>query len=236
MHRFVSLFFLLIAMSLHAAPPRVLAWDDEIAAKKLALVSATSQVEIIGMHPSKRTFGLRLKGAGPYFIRVLDQAPTADGKPIQIQVPLTDVVKHPLILLMPDAQHPTGLRPLVIDDDMQGFAWGSYRFMNATPKDIVVQMEQKAVKVPAGWKAVDLNLGGETRGIGARVALAESIEKVLYSAVWEFDANARTLCIIVPGTDPRLGPIAFKAVPEDKIGYELDTKEEKKSTGTETSP
>ena len=52
MHRFVSLFFLLIAMSLHAAPPRVLAWDDEIAAKKLALVSATSQVEIIGMHLS----------------------------------------------------------------------------------------------------------------------------------------------------------------------------------------
>ena len=97
-------------------------------------------------------------------------------------------------------------------------------------------MERKAVKVPAGWKAVDLNLGGETRGIGARVALAESIEKVLYSAVWEYDANARTLCIIVPGTDPRLGPIAFKAVPEDKIGYELDTKEEKKANGAEAVP
>jgi hypothetical protein len=148
MHRFVSLFFLLIAMSLHAAPPRVLAWDD----------------------------------------------------------------------------------------DAQGFAWGSYRYMNATPKDIVVQMEQKAVKVSAGWKAVDLNLGGETRGIGAGVTLAKSIETVLYSAVWEYDAYERTLCVIVPGTDPRLGPIAFKAVLEDKIGYELDTKEEKKAIGAEATP
>lgn len=236
MPRFLSLIFFLIFSALHAAPPRVLAWDEEIAAKKLALVSATSQVEITGMHPTKRTYALRLKGAGPYFVRVLDQAPAADGKPIQIAVPLTDAVKHPLILLMPDPKHPTGLRPLVIDDDVSGFAWGTFRFFNATPKEIVVQMEQKAVKVPVGWKPVDLNLGGETRGIGARVALAESIEKALYSAVWEFDANARTLCILVPGTDPRLGPIAFKAVPEDKISYELDTKEEKKSTGTETSP
>ena len=70
----------------------------------------------------------------------------------------------------------------------------------------------------------DLDLGGETRGVGARVALAESIEKPLYSAVWEYDTGIRILCFIVPGTDPRLGPVNMKAIPEDKRTLELEEK------------
>jgi hypothetical protein len=125
---------------------------------------------------------------------------------------------------MPDKGDPTGLRVFVFNDDPAGFAWGSYRFLNATPKELVVQLEKKAVKVPTGWKAVDIDLGGETRGIGARVALAESIEKPLYSAVWEYDTGIRILCFIVPSTDPRLGPVTMKAIPEDKRTMELEDK------------
>jgi hypothetical protein len=136
-------------------------------------------------------------------------------------------MKFPLILILPDEAHPSGIRLLVVDDDPAGFKWGTYRFLNTTPKELVVQMEQKAVRVPNGWKPVDLDLGGETRGVGARVALAEAIEKPLYSAVWEYDANVRTLCFLVPGTDPRLSPVAFKSIPEDRQSLLLDADADK---------
>jgi hypothetical protein len=199
-----------------AAAPRVLAWDDEVAARKLALVSGKSLVEITHMHPRKRTEPLRVKITEPLVVRALDKTPGADGKPIERPCVVPEAVKFPLILILPDESHPSGIRLLVVDDDPTGFKWGTYRFLNTTPKELVVQMEQKAVRVPNGWKPVDLNLGGETRGVGARVALAEAIEKPLYSAVWEYDANVRTLCFLVPGTDPRLSPVAFKSIPEDR--------------------
>jgi hypothetical protein len=210
-----------------AAPPRALAWDDTVAARKLELVSGESSVPITDMHPSKRTGPLRVKGKGPFFIRATDKGKTPDGKPIQRACPIPETITRPLILLIPDETDATGLRTLVVDDNPAGFSWGTYRFINATPKELVVQLEQKAVSVPTGWKPVDLNLGGETRGIGARVALAEQIEKTIYSAVWEYNQDVRTICFLVPGTDPRLSPVAFKSVPEDKLLLQLQSEESK---------
>jgi hypothetical protein len=91
-------------------------------------------------------------------------------------------------------------------------------------------MEQKAVKVPTGWKTVDLDLGGERRGVGARVALAEAISKPLYTAVWEYNEEVRTLCFLVPGDDPRLSPVMFKAIPEDKLALQLENETLKPDT------
>jgi hypothetical protein len=207
-----------------AAPAiRILAWDPTVAARKLALVSGESVVEITGMHPEKRTASFRLKGDGPVILRALDMK-TADGKPVERVCTIPATTTRPLLVLMPDKGDPTGLRVFVFNDDPTGFRWGSYRFLNATPKELVVQLEKKAIKVPTGWKPVDLDLGGETRGIGARVALAESIEKPLYTAVWEYDTGIRILCFIVPSTDPRLGPVNMKAIPEDKRTLELEEK------------
>ena len=226
MIRTVSALLILCACASLAAPPRVLAWDDEVAARKLALVCAGSTVEIAGMHPSKRTGPLRVKTEGPISVRALDRKPGADGKPAERACPVPEDMKRPLIILLPDEGHPTGLRALVVEDDAAGFTWGAYRFVNATPKELVVQLEQKAVRIPAGWKPVDLNLGGETRGIGARVALADAIETTIYSAVWEYNKDVRTLCFLVPGTDPRLSPVAFKSVPEDKLILQLEAADE----------
>jgi hypothetical protein len=210
-----------------AASPRVLAWDDEVAARKLALVSGKSLVEITNMHSRKRTEPLRIKISEALVIRALDKSPGPDGKPVERPCVVPATVKFPLILILPDESHPSGIRLLVVDDDPAGFKWGTYRFLNTTPKELVVQMEQKAVRVPNGWKPVDLDLGGETRGVGARVALAEAIEKPLYSAVWEYDANVRTICFLVPGTDPRLSPVAFKSIPEDRQSLLLDAETDK---------
>ena len=216
---------LLIACTPVSAAPafRALAWDYEVAERKLALVSGESSAEITGMHPLKRTGPIRLKGKGPFVIRALDRKPGADGKPVDRQLAVPESVQYPLLVVMPDEKHPTGVRPMVIDDNPAGFRWGSYRFLNATQKDLVVQLEQKAVKVPAGWKTVDLDLGGERRGVGARVALSESISEPLYSAVWEYNEEVRTLCFLVPGEDPRLSPVMFKVVPEDKLTLQLES-------------
>lgn len=215
---------------LSAAPGlRVLAWDDAVAARKLALVRGESAVEITAMHPSKRTGMIRLKGAGPVMLRALDKPAGDDGLPVQRECRVPEGMSHPLLLVMTDDAHPTGVRVVVFDDNPANFPWGAFRFLNATPKELVVQLEQKAIKLPAGWKPVNLDLGGETRGIGARLALAESIEKPIYTAVWEHDAMIRTLCFIVPATDPRMGVIEVKAVPENRRTLELEAQFEKDS-------
>lgn len=223
MRLFAALLVFGHALATAATSVRVLAWDSEVAARKLALASGGSVVEVADMHPEKRTPVIRLKGDGPVMLRTLDKN-NAEGKPLERVCPIPEGMSRPLLILMPDKEDPTGLRVFVFNDDPAGFAWGSYRFLNATPKEIVVQLEKKSVRVPAGWKAVDLDVGGETRGIGARVALAESIEKPLYSAVWEYDTGIRILCFIVPGSDPRLGPVTMKAIPEDKRTLELEEK------------
>jgi hypothetical protein len=228
--RFILL--LLIGCGCASAAPaiRALAWDYEVAERKLALVSGESATEITGMHPMKRTGPIRIKGKGPFVVRALDRNPGADGKPIDRPVTIPESVQYPLLVVMPDEKHATGVRLMVVDDNPAGFRWGSFRFLNATPKDLVVQMEQKAVKVPTGWKTVDLDLGGERRGVGARVALAEAISKPLYTAVWEYNEEVRTLCFLVPGDDPRLSPVMFKAIPEDKLALQLENETLKPDT------
>ncbi len=221
----LTLAVFLISQAIASAAPliRVLAWDAPVAARKLALACGESVVEITGMHPEKRTSQIKLKGDGPILLQALDRK-NAEGKAAERACTIPATMAHPLLLLMPDAADPTGLRVIVFDDDPAGFHWGSYRFLNATPKELVVQLEKKAVRVPTGWVPIDLDLGGETRGIGARLALAEAMEKPLYSAVWEYDTGIRTLCFIVPGTDPQVAPIAMKAVPEDRRTLELESR------------
>lgn len=220
----VALLVLGHALASAAAPIRILAWDSEVAARELALASGASVVEIVNMHPEKRTSTIRLKGDGPVMLRALDKN-NAEGKPLERACPIPEGTNRPLLILMPDKADPTGIRVFVVNDDPADFAWGSYRFLNATPKELVVQLEKKAIKVPTGWNPVDIDIGGETRGIGARVALSESIEKPLYSAVWEYDTGIRILCFIVPSSDPRLGPVTMKAIQEDKRTLELEKKD-----------
>lgn len=181
------------------------------------------------MHPSKRTGIFRLKGAGPVMLRAMDKPAGADGLPVQCEGRVPEGMTHPLLLVMADEAHPTGVRVVVFDDNPAGFPWGAYRFLNAPPKELVVQLEKRAIKLPSGWKPVNLDLGGETRGIGARLELAEQIEKPLYTAVWEYDATVRTLCFIVPATDARMGVVEGKAVPEDRRTTELDAAEARAS-------
>ena len=220
----LPLLFFSFATLVPAAPPRVLAWDEGVAGRKLALVIGENAVPIERMHPFKRTSGIRVRGKGPLLIRALDKPAGPEGKPVERACPVPENLEFPLIVIMPDKKDPTGVNPMVIDDNPAGFRWGCYRFLNSTSKDLLIRMENKVVRIPQGWKPVDVELGGESRGFGAMVALPEATEKPIYSAVWQYDKNARTLCFLVPGTDPRLSPLSFKAIPEDRRTLELEAK------------
>ena len=214
----------LLLLPLSAAPPRVLAWNNEVAARELALVRGKEQVTLEGLHPSKRSPAIRLRGEGKIFLRALDRS--SDENPVvQRECAIGEGLTHPLLILMPAEKDPTGLRIVVFNDDPAGFRWGSYRFLNATPKPLALRLENEAVRLASGWKATDIRLSGKTRGVGAMIAAQDNLKKPLYSAVWEHDPDTRTLCFIVPGTDPRLGPIEIKAVPETRTGFELDQRE-----------
>ena len=68
---------LLLSPILSSATPalRVLPWDQAIAARKFALVSGDSVVEIKDLHPSKRTAFIRVKGSGPVMVQDRDVMP-----------------------------------------------------------------------------------------------------------------------------------------------------------------
>jgi hypothetical protein len=200
---------------------RVLAWDHDIADRKLSLVNGANLVPIVHMHPLKRTEVFRVTGDGGVVVRATDKGLDPDGKPFDLPVKVGEI-KRPLLLLLPDPKHPTGLRGMVIDDGTEGFKWGSFRFFNTTDKELVVQFDQKAISVPGGWKPVNFEMDGEPRGFAVRVATREEIEQPLYTAAWEYDPEVRTVVFMVPGNDPRESPVSFKAIPEEKISASLD--------------
>jgi hypothetical protein len=207
---------LTLSQGLQAIPLRVLAWDDAIAARKLALVNAGGLVTIEAMHPSKRTKAYQVSaGEKPVTIQALDKTGD-DGKPAVSAIVLPQGIKHPLLVLLPDAKSATGLHLLVLEDDVQNFAWGDIRFINACGKKLAFIYEKKIVPLPVSWTPVEVHPGGSNRNMETQLCLFDQLQSPIYSAVWEQQQNARTLIFIVPGEDPRLGPVAMKMISEDR--------------------
>ena len=100
--------------------------------------------------------------------------------------------------------------------DSNSFGWGTFRFINATGKELLVRNDKVTKSLPETWKAVDLNPGGAARNMGIQLAARDNLKAILYSAVWEYDPDVRKLIIIVPGTDAQSGVVNLKIIPEDR--------------------
>jgi hypothetical protein len=202
--------------SSYAAPIRFLAWDDTIAARKIGFSNGTEVAELQNLHPHKRSKTINwTSGEVPPALVALDRT-SPDGKPVTAPVKFTPDLKSPLVLILPDSAHPSGLRCFVIEDGAGSFGWGTFRFINATGKELLVRNDKVTKSLPATWKEVDLNPGGGMRNMGIQLAARDNLTAILYSAVWEYDPEVRKLIIIVPGTDAQSGAVSLKIIPEDR--------------------
>lgn len=214
---FVLLAFSFCLAAVQAASIRFLPWDSSIAARKIGFHNGKEVVAVENLHPDKRTKPVAWVGGGevPPQLIALDRT-SPDGKPVAVPIKVQPDMANPLVMILPDAAHPTGLRCFVIEDGSNSFAWGTFRFINATGKELLVRNDKVTKSLPETWKAVDLNPGGAVRNMGIQLAARDNLEAILYSAVWEYDPDVRKLIIIVPGTDAQGGVVNLKIIPEDR--------------------
>jgi hypothetical protein len=194
---------------------RFLAWDDSTAARQVAVTGASEEKFVKGLHPLQRTgpVGATLT-EGNLILRALDRK-DAGGKPMDFPVKVGDGMTQPLVLLLPDAKAPSGLRGYAIEDNSTSFPWGTFRILNATGKSLEVVLGTMQKKVPPSWQPVDLRPGGD-KALAVSLASSDAPRKPLYTSVWKPEDSVRRLVFVLPGTDVRMGPIALKVIPEDR--------------------
>ena len=221
---------------LHAVPVRFLAWDDEVAARKIGYQNSKGITPVKDLHPNKRTESIDGGGGeAPVQLVALDRTGT-DGKPAAVEIKMPAGIQSPLVLILPDAKNPTGLRPFVIDDSAANFTWGKIRFINATGKALLVKHEKTITALPETWTPVDISPGGAARNLGMQVAAKDDLKSVLYSAIWEHDPDVRKLVFVLPGTDVRTGAVEFKIIPENKRVVAAEAAAESAATAEPAAP
>ncbi|MGL4399829.1 MAG: hypothetical protein ACRCXD_08165 [Luteolibacter sp.] len=201
---------------LSAVPVRFLAWDAATAARKLGLQNATGVTEISGLHPDARSAPMNgASGAVPLRLVALDRT-SPDGKPVTAEIKAPAGIQSPLVLILPDPKHPTGLRTFVIEDNTSSFRWGTLRFINATGRELLLRLEKTIKPLPNAWTPTDIEPGGAERNMGMQLASPDDLKKILYSAVWENNPDARRLIFLIPGKEISTGSIGFKVIAEDR--------------------
>jgi hypothetical protein len=212
----IPLLSLLLSQPLLAIPLRILAWDDDVAAMRLAVADSKGSTLLDSLHPSKRTKAFQVvTGEKPTVIEALDRK-NPEGKPFTTAIKIPEGTKQPLLVILPDAKATTGIRTVVFEDDTANFAWGATRFINATGKELVFVQEKKALVIPPTWTPVMASPGGALRNMEVKLFYKDQPNRAIYSAIWEHNPDQRTLIFLVPGEDPRLGPVAMKMIPEDR--------------------
>lgn len=220
---------LLVILSIHSGQcltVRVLAWDDTVAGRDLVLSHPKGSEKLNDMHPFQRTRELDVTTAGetPPVILAMDKK-DKDGVPASVLISFPASVKRALVLLLPDANDPSGIRPLAIPDDVSSFPWGSIRFVNTTGRELVVTWEKKLVALPTAWTPIDIKPGGENRNMEVKVFLRSDPKTAIYSAVWEHREEFRSLVFISASADETQGFVEFKFINEDKRVADLEARQ-----------
>ena len=213
--------FIVLHGSLAAAPFRFLAWDDAMATRKLGVKSGEEVIEVKDLHSLKRTKPVNVNGEKPPQLVALDRL-DAQGKPAAVEIKMPADMQSPLVLVIPDPNHPTGIRPFAIEDNTARFKWGSIRVLNATGKAVMMKVDKAVAELPPAWTPVDIDPGGAVRNVPVLAALKDKPTEFLYSAVWEHDPNVRELVIIVPGLNARTGVLEYKVIPENRKVVEAE--------------
>lgn len=208
--------FVLASAIAQGANFRFLAWDEEVAARKLAVSEEKGIQPIKGLHPLSRSSEISVTLGEKGLVVVATDKTTADGKQAELRVERAASLKNGLVLLLPDNNAPTGLRAVAFEDSRDAFPWGTIRFLNATGKPMGLIMGRTRKLLPAKWDPVDIKPEGATSNSFA-LYTQDDPKTPTYSASWTQDPEQRRLAILTTSTDARLGSIAVKVVPEHRL-------------------
>ena len=199
---------------------RFLAWDEAVAERSVAVLGE-GETTVKDLHPLKRSPAVNAKlSEANLQLRALDRKDAA-GKPVDFSVKVSGNLTRPLVLLLPDAKAASGLRGFVLEDDVANFPWGTFRLLNGTGKELAVALGSLRKLMPAGWIPLDLQPGGD-KALPVEITTGAEPKTPVYSAIWKADPDVRRLVFVIPGTEPRLGPLAIKVIPEDRKALDLD--------------
>ncbi|MFC5051412.1 hypothetical protein ACFPK9_12430 [Rubritalea spongiae] len=220
MYKFITsvIFTCFFALPIQAVEMRVLAWDQNIAGRDLSIAYGSKAEQITGMHHFARSAPIKVKADSESLRLQVNDRLSEKGKPLAVPIALGSSIKQPLLLLIPDKDDPSGIRTLVVEDNVEGFAWGSLRFINLTNEELVFRCDKKQKLIPAGWKPSSVQLGGAARNVGVALLLKKDLKgSKLYSAVWKHQMNERKLIFIIPSKDRSRGPVELKFIVEKQV-------------------
>jgi len=214
LHSILFLIFLLV--NAEAGSLRFLAWDHEVASRKLLVRNGGKDHEIVDLHPDKRSEWVTGISSETETLLVTPQVLDAGKQPATLPLVIPPGIREPLVILLPDRRKATGLAVFVVEDSAEGFQFGVTRFVNATTKAQTVRYGKNLLRLDKSWIPTDVMAGGQARNVGIQIESGGVPSKISYSGVWEYDPDTRKIAIIVPGTDSDAGVIAVKIISENR--------------------
>lgn len=199
-----------------AVSVRFLPINEEVSARKIGLQDGKRLTELNDLNPKKRSKPyLCLPGDVPATLIILDRE-RPGGNPLSVDIVLPAGMESPLVLILADPEHRSGLRVLILEDTDTSFPWGSLRFVNTAQQPLMIRCDKEAIAIAESPAHTDLNPGGEARNIGVQLSPEKEQDEVLYSAVWEHSPSQRKLIFIVPAKDPDTMGLTLEIIPQDK--------------------
>lgn len=203
-----------------AVPLRFLPLGEEVAGRKIGIRDSKGITGLKDLNAKKRSKAYQCNpGDAPLALVALDRE-RPDDKPASVPLTVAPEMKSPLVLILPSADDPSGMRAIVVDDSNAGFPWGALLFVNTTDKPLTIRSGKETTAIAKSPAVADVIIDGAARNLGIQIYPEFEPDHVLYSAVWEHDPNLRKLIFIVAAADPSAEELTLGIVPQDKRAKE----------------
>jgi len=199
-----------------ALPIRFLPLNDAIAARSIGIEDENGLTQLRDLNAKKRSKAYTCTiGDTPLALLALDRQ-RPNGKPSGVDVIIPAGMKSPLVLMIQDDEHATGLSTFVTEDDVAAFAWGTLRFVNTTDMMLMIRCDKETKPLAAAVSTIDIALEGDSRNIGVQIFAEEKPDLILFSAIWEYDPNIRKVVVITAVDGSESEELALEIIPQDQ--------------------
>ena len=202
--------------SLSAIDVRFVPLNGEIASRMMGIRDDKELLTLKGLDAMKRSAPLSCAIGGQALQLVALDREGEDGKPASVSIGIAPTLKAPLVLILPDTEHPSGLRTIAIEDSDDAFQWGCLLFINTSGGPLTLQIDKEKKSLPEDRSPVLIQPGGAMRNMGVQLYKEESADEVLYSAVWEHDPEFRKMIVIVPPKNSTASKFDLVIIPQDR--------------------